>query len=216
MDLEALGGVLRERRREAGMSRAELARRIGVTPTYVWLVEGAKPRKHGAPSRPGEAVLGKWVRALNMDADQAARVFALAGYGALFGAAAVAVAGSGAPAAGAPRVMRMAMMAQPDTGSGTEASPALFASTRMPPAPTAAAFAAESSAEAEAEEALTVELRQLLSLAGPHSGKRQDTLELLRSVFDWLRFRLDNERMNGEVVASPSPPAPLPPGERGD
>jgi transcriptional regulator with XRE-family HTH domain len=81
MDLRRLGSVLREQREAVGIPAAEIARRVGVSPTYIWMVEQARPRKGGEPSRPSEPVLERWTRALGMDARYARQVLLLAGYG---------------------------------------------------------------------------------------------------------------------------------------
>lgn len=80
MDLRRLGSVLREQREAVGIPAAEIARRVGVSPTYVWMVEQARPRKGGEPSRPSEPVLERWTRALGMDQRYARQVLLLAGY----------------------------------------------------------------------------------------------------------------------------------------
>jgi transcriptional regulator with XRE-family HTH domain len=80
IDMIRLASVLRERRESLGISAAEIARRVGVSPTYVWMIENAKPRKGGEPSRPSSAVLEKWARALGMDDRYARQVLRLAGY----------------------------------------------------------------------------------------------------------------------------------------
>src|SRR5207302_1952240 len=80
MDLEQLGAALRERREALGIPRAELARRVGVTPTYIWLVENARPRKGGQPSRPAQAVIERWSRALGMDERSTRQALRMAGH----------------------------------------------------------------------------------------------------------------------------------------
>ena len=80
IDLERLGQELRGRRRALRIPSAELARRIGVSPTYVWLIEQAKPRPRGEPSRPSEELLGRWTVALGMDDTEARHIRELAGY----------------------------------------------------------------------------------------------------------------------------------------
>ncbi len=62
MDLEALGEVLRERREAIGISKAELARRVGISESYVSLVEQGD-------RRPSRGVLEHWVRALRGEAE---------------------------------------------------------------------------------------------------------------------------------------------------
>lgn len=80
LDLPALGRELRSTRRGLRIPSAELARRIGVSQTYVWLIEQAKPRTSGEPSRPKEELLRRWTTALGMSADDAQRIRELAGY----------------------------------------------------------------------------------------------------------------------------------------
>jgi transcriptional regulator with XRE-family HTH domain len=80
LDLSRLGHELRTRRRALRIPSAELARRIGVSPTYVWLIEQSKPRQSGEPSRPSEDLLRRWMAALGMDASDARRIRELAGY----------------------------------------------------------------------------------------------------------------------------------------
>jgi transcriptional regulator with XRE-family HTH domain len=80
LDLPRLGHELRIRRRALRIPSAELARRIGVSPTYIWLIEQSKPRKGGEPSRPSEDLLRRWMTALGMDASESQRIGELAGY----------------------------------------------------------------------------------------------------------------------------------------
>jgi transcriptional regulator with XRE-family HTH domain len=80
LDLSRLGHELRTRRRALRIPSAELARRIGVSPTYIWLIEQSKPRKSGEPSRPSEDLLRRWMTALGMDASESQRIGELAGY----------------------------------------------------------------------------------------------------------------------------------------
>src|SRR5437660_739705 len=80
LDLPTLGRELRSIRRGLRIPSAELARRIGVSPTYVWLIEQAKPRTSGEPSRPSEDLLRRWTAALGMNADDAQRIRERAGY----------------------------------------------------------------------------------------------------------------------------------------
>jgi transcriptional regulator with XRE-family HTH domain len=80
LDLAALGQELRSRRRALRIPSAELARRIGVSPTYIWLIEQAKPRQGGEPSRPSEDLLQRWTAALGMSRSDVQRIRELAGY----------------------------------------------------------------------------------------------------------------------------------------
>jgi transcriptional regulator with XRE-family HTH domain len=76
-DLGRLGTCLRERREQLGLRKSDVARRIGVTPSYVTLIEDATPRRQGRgkPTQPSRDVLAAWVRVL--DLDQAAAAWAL-------------------------------------------------------------------------------------------------------------------------------------------
>jgi transcriptional regulator with XRE-family HTH domain len=80
LDLPALGVELRRRRRALRIPSAEFARRIGVSQTYVWLIEAAKPRASGEPSRPSEDLLQRWTAALGMSESESRRIRELAGY----------------------------------------------------------------------------------------------------------------------------------------
>src|SRR5450759_3624191 len=80
LDLSTLGRELRTRRRALRIPSAELARKIGVSQTYVWLIEQSKPRKSGEPSRPSEDLLMRWTAALGMSASEALQIRELAGY----------------------------------------------------------------------------------------------------------------------------------------
>jgi len=79
MDLAELGKVLLERRESLGIPRAEIARRIGVTAGYVWMIERAKPRQRGMPSQPSEEVLKRWAKALGWDEPYVKQLLSLAG-----------------------------------------------------------------------------------------------------------------------------------------
>lgn len=80
LELERLGQELRERRERLRISRAELSRRVGLSPTYTWLIEQASPRDRGRPTRPSEDVLRRWTRALGMEEGETRRTLNLAGY----------------------------------------------------------------------------------------------------------------------------------------
>jgi transcriptional regulator with XRE-family HTH domain len=80
LDLSTLGRELRTRRRALRIPSAELARKIGVSQTYVWLIEQSKPRKSGEPSRPSEDLLMRWTAALGMSASEAQQIREFAGY----------------------------------------------------------------------------------------------------------------------------------------
>lgn len=80
MDLIELGRMLEARRKELGLSRAELARRVGKTPNYLWMVERAHLREGSKPPRPTMQALDQWVRALRWNRELHERVMQLAGY----------------------------------------------------------------------------------------------------------------------------------------
>ncbi len=79
MNLVRLGGMLEERRKALGMPRAELARLLGVSENYVWLVERARRRKNGNPTQPSKELLEKWVAALRWGTEQRGQILELAG-----------------------------------------------------------------------------------------------------------------------------------------
>ena len=80
MDLVELGRVLQERRKALGIPQAELARRIEVSASYVWMIEQAKRRESGEPSQPSEVLLEKWADALGWDDPYTRQLLALAGH----------------------------------------------------------------------------------------------------------------------------------------
>src|SRR3954465_14150263 len=67
------GDWLRKKLNEAGISNAELARRVGVSATHVSnLVRDFSPsRKSPGGSRPGEELVGRIAKALHADEDEA-------------------------------------------------------------------------------------------------------------------------------------------------
>jgi transcriptional regulator with XRE-family HTH domain len=75
-DLAELGDFLRDRREGLGLRKSDVARRVGVTPSYVTLIEDATPRRQGRgkPTQPSRDVLVSWVRVLDLDRDTAAWV----------------------------------------------------------------------------------------------------------------------------------------------
>jgi transcriptional regulator with XRE-family HTH domain len=83
MDLQALGRALEDRRKTFALARGELARHLGVSTNYIWMVERAKPRAHGEPSQPSRNLLERWVQFLweaEHDQIEMTRILALAGY----------------------------------------------------------------------------------------------------------------------------------------
>jgi len=75
-----MGRMLRERREALNLTREEITRVTGVSPSYVFLVETGRERSSGSPSRPKRETLKRWTEALNMSDEEASRVLALAGY----------------------------------------------------------------------------------------------------------------------------------------
>lgn len=187
MDLRRLGAVLRSQREELGMPAAELARRVSVSPTYVWMVENARPRASGEPSRPSRDLLEHWTRELKMDGPSARQVLGLADYG-----------HERRPSVRSARSYRAAE----EPPSGRPMLDALFAAPAPVPAEpgVSPAFIADASAmvhEAPSADldtdlpadALTGELHALLARA-EHEGRLDETVDLLQSFFAFLRHRL--------------------------
>jgi transcriptional regulator with XRE-family HTH domain len=191
MNLQRLGAVLHERREALGIPRTEIARRVGVTPTYVWLIEGARPRKNGEPSRPTEAVLERWARALGMDDRYTRQILLLAGYGepergrdSAHAAVAPTVAMRSEP-------LRAPMAASGDVSRSVQAStaPSLAPPPEMPSLAAAPmTFAQPRDLQADV---LLVQVRELLQLAGRSDREWNELVGLLESFLEWLRFRLE-------------------------
>lgn len=197
MDLVKLGEELRARRKALGIPRAELARRVGVTPTYIWLIENARPRKGGEPSRPSQEVLLRWARTLGIDERYTRRTLAMAGY---------------APAspedqrqpepfqANAVRMAAMGPMSAQDTGALMAYPPmaSRIASMASPHSPDPAAdevlllSAAPVSFPQPPEmrrDGLLQRAREVLDTA-EESGRGDEAADLLQSFLDWLRYRM--------------------------
>jgi transcriptional regulator with XRE-family HTH domain len=181
MDLIRLAAVLRERREALGISAAEIARRVGVSPTYVWMVELARPRKGGEPSRPGAALLEKWARALGMDERYARQLLLLAGYESV----------------------------QPDERSVSRSAARSLAvpapQSTIPPLPMAAAVPRPGEEMLEAlfdapvhfappsqlrDAVLAEELREVLGRA-EEVGRMEEVAGELEAFLDFLRYRLE-------------------------
>lgn len=79
-DLRAVGKLLRQRREELGLRKSDVARRVGVTPAYITLIEDATPRRQGKgkPSQPGNDVLTAWAQVLGLDRDQTRTILRVA------------------------------------------------------------------------------------------------------------------------------------------
>lgn len=80
MDLDKLGELLRERRESLGIPRAKLARRVGISPSYMWTVEQAAKRKGGQPSQPTQPILEEWAAQLGLGISQTRELLRLAGH----------------------------------------------------------------------------------------------------------------------------------------
>lgn len=187
MDLERLGAALRERREAMGTPRTEVARRVGVTPTYIWLVENARPRQGGQPSRPAEAVIERWTRALGMDERYTRQALRLAGYGnaetereTMTAAPTMPILDSRMAAPSGMRSVARALRA-PASGSGspdTETSSFVRAPIRF-----------EQPRELQSD-VLQQQLRDVLELSET-AGRRQETAAILESFLEWLHFRVE-------------------------
>jgi transcriptional regulator with XRE-family HTH domain len=81
VDLEKLGAEMKQRRKALGMPGALVARRIGVSPSYLWMIESAKPRANGEPSKPSAKLMQLWAHALSLDEEGTQYVMGLAGHG---------------------------------------------------------------------------------------------------------------------------------------
>jgi transcriptional regulator with XRE-family HTH domain len=171
MDLRRLGAVLREQREELGIPAAEVARRVGVSPTYVWMVEHARPRKGGEPSRPGEDLLRRWALALRMDERYVRQVLRLAGY----------EESDRAPA----RSRRPRITSSPFPEPGPAMMSALFDAAPPYPVPSSGEGPRELLADVLADELL-----DLLQRAEAQ-GRLEETADLLEEYLGFLRHRLN-------------------------
>lgn len=80
MDLTTLGRILLEGREGMGMSRAELARRLGVTSHYVWQIEHGNDRSERRSIRPSATLLEQWSTTLGWDSVATEQLLILAGH----------------------------------------------------------------------------------------------------------------------------------------
>jgi transcriptional regulator with XRE-family HTH domain len=156
------------------LPNAELARRIGVSPTYVWMIESAAPRKNEQPSRPSEDLLRRWARALGMGPVDTERLLALAGY---FNTSVA----DATPLSAMRRVQRSAMTAYELT------EPSGYAPAPMP----VPAVPNESELE-PAEHELRGRLERLLHAAALR-GRSEEIAGLVRSHLGWLQHLIDGE-----------------------
>jgi transcriptional regulator with XRE-family HTH domain len=186
LDLPMLGVELRRRRRALRIPSAEFARRIGVSQTYVWLIEAAKPRSSGEPSRPSEDLLQRWTSALGMNETESRRIRELAGY---FDVAAVDerryTRSIPPPMASSPRSVNEFNTVESDTvdelpSSGT--APHMVALRRW-------ARAADPDG---GEVAIIDRIHEILAVAGSNQRTDEATY-LLDSFLQWLAFHIGAE-----------------------
>jgi transcriptional regulator with XRE-family HTH domain len=145
MELLELARVLRERREAIGIPKAEIARRVEVSESYVAMVEQGK-------RRPSRAVLERWAAALGWDEVYTQQLLTLAGH-----------------------------IAQEQ---GSTPSP------RLPFAGGAMHFPQPRRMD---RERVIQELLEVLNRAELSEEEWQETLELLESFLEWLKFRLGEE-----------------------
>jgi predicted transcriptional regulator len=79
-DLKRVGQWLRARRTEQHIARTDLARSVGVSPTYLWMVEEARERANGEASQPGQPLLRQLATELGMTDQESHDLLRLAGY----------------------------------------------------------------------------------------------------------------------------------------
>jgi predicted transcriptional regulator len=79
-DLKRVGQWLRTRRTEQHIARTDLARRVGVSPTYLWMVEEARERANGEASQPSQFLLRQLATELGMSEQESHDLLRLAGY----------------------------------------------------------------------------------------------------------------------------------------
>jgi transcriptional regulator with XRE-family HTH domain len=144
MELLELAKVLRERRESIGIPKAEIARRVEVSESYVAMVEQGK-------RRPSKAVLERWAAALGWDEVYTQQLLALAGH-----------------------ITRE-----------QDSTP----SPRLPFAGGALHFPQPRKME---REQVIQELLEVLNRAEVSEEDWQETLKLLESFLEWLRFRLED------------------------
>jgi transcriptional regulator with XRE-family HTH domain len=195
IDLSTLGAALRARRKSLRMPSAQLARRIEVSPTYIWLIEQAKPRSSGEPSRPSEELLLRWMRALGMDREEMYRMMELAGY---FAADLDAPAFPRGRTMHSPKPFSEGELAMPNERQYAEGTGMLetMLDVGLADVSTDARTRVWRRSEGEetgVEERLVERTRQLLRDAAAR-GRRDEVWALLDSYLRWLTFHLENTR----------------------
>jgi transcriptional regulator with XRE-family HTH domain len=191
LDLQTLGSELRRRRRALRIKSAELARRIGVSPTYIWLIETAKPRERGEPSRPSEDLLTRWTAALGMDEGETQRMRALAGYFDPEPSAPPRPPGTVSPTmlrpASPPAMMPSPQFMLPAQPSPSSAEPGAFVPD------TAALQQWAERTQEEAPDQVVQRTQEILGAAAQH-GRQEEATSLIASFLDWLDFHLHKPR----------------------
>lgn len=142
MELLELGRVLQERREAIGIPKAEIARRVEVSESYIGMIEQGK-------RRPSKEKLERWADALGWDAIYTRQLLTLAGH-----------------------------IPQSDS------TPA----PRLPFTGGALHFPQPKKME---RERVIQELQRVLNKAEGSEQDWQETLKLLESFIEWLKFRLE-------------------------
>lgn len=194
MDLTRLGAALRERREALGIPRTEIARRVDVTPTYVWLIETAKTRSGGEPSRPTRSVLERWSVALGMDERYTKQVLALAAYGSE-GATSPSHMPMDVESAGE---ALSSPLSEPEPnprtehqGTGDCRNSPVGAGTDTPGSLNFASAPITFRQPRDLQTGVLLdEVRMVLELAQRSDKQWTDTTQLLEGYLDWLHFRL--------------------------
>lgn len=177
IDLAGLGRELRTRRKALRVPSAELARRIGVSPTYIWLIEQARPRPSGQPSRPSEDVLSQWMLALGMSEEERQRLRELAGY---FGHELRPVTPT-APRARRSPALDWTSDTVAESAGPFELGPESWGPSASPPPP-----------PAEDETQLLGQVRHVLARA-TGARRREEITRLLSSYLRWLGSHVEEE-----------------------
>jgi transcriptional regulator with XRE-family HTH domain len=192
LDLQTLGGELRRRRRALRIPSAELARRIGISQTYIWLIEKAKPRTSGEPSRPSEDLLRRWTAVLGMGEAEARGIYELAGY---FDSDVLREHRESRPVT--PRAERspassVSASSRRDFAGGE--SRRSSSAQRLDLSPALSALDRWAGAEHAGidEESLIRRVQLILQLA-QRNGRSEEAAFLLHSFLRWLEFHLEEE-----------------------
>ncbi len=190
IDLPTLGRELRQRRRALRIPSAEFARRIGVSQTYVWLIEAAKPRSSGEPSRPSEDLLQRWTEALGMTESEARRIYELAGY---FDSDALRAYRDSRPSS--QRAVRSSLppvysRSENEFIGDDEDTPRPGDQLSNPPPPLVALQRWAGAEPAGADEETFARRIRYLLLQADSRGRGEEAAYLLDSLLRWLEFHL--------------------------